>query len=90
MDAAERRLLARLKRRCRTHPDWPDFTNYWMGEVAAFYDARGLSRTESRQTAVYRIAQDLCSRLGVAAGLVSPLPVFPPTMLVVSGLNRTS
>ena len=28
--------------------------------------------------------------LGVAAGLVSPLPVFPPTMLVDSGLNRTS
>ena len=28
--------------------------------------------------------------LGLAASLVSPLPVVPPTALVVSGLNRTS
>jgi hypothetical protein len=28
--------------------------------------------------------------LGLAASLASPLPVVPPTTLVVSGLNRTS
>jgi hypothetical protein len=41
-----------------------------MREVAAFYDARGVPRPQSRQSAVYRIAQDLGSRLGIAAGLV--------------------
>jgi hypothetical protein len=72
LDAEERKLLARLRRRARTHPSWTDFGNYWMREVAAFYDARAMLRAQSRQSAVYRIAQDLCSRLGIAAGLVRP------------------
>jgi hypothetical protein len=72
LDADERRLVARLRRRARTHPDWCDFENYWMAAVAAFYGARGLSRAASRRTAVYRIAQDLGSRLAVAAGLARP------------------
>jgi hypothetical protein len=70
LDAAERKLLARLQRRARTHPSWTDFGNYWMREVADFYDARGMPRAEARQSPVYRIAQDVCSRLGIAAGLV--------------------
>jgi transcriptional regulator with XRE-family HTH domain len=72
LDANERKLLARLRRRSRTHPSWTDFGNYWIREVAAFYDARGFTRAQSRQCPVYRIAQDLCSRLGIAAGLVRP------------------
>jgi hypothetical protein len=72
MDAEERRLLARLRRRCRTHADWADFNGYWMREVAALYDERGLTRTQTRQKPIYRIAQDLCSRLGIAVGLVRP------------------
>lgn len=72
LDDEERKLLGRLRRRARTNPDWADFRNYWTREVAAFYDARGLSRARSRQTAVYRVAQDLSSRLGIAAGLVRP------------------
>jgi hypothetical protein len=72
LDGEERKLLARLRRRSRTHPDWADFTSYWMREVAAFHDGRGLTRPQSRHTPVYRIAQDLCSRLGIAAGLVRP------------------
>jgi len=70
LEPEERRLLARLRRRARTRPNWIDFGNYWTREVAGFYDGRGLTRTQSRQTAVYRVAQDLCSRLGIAAGLV--------------------
>jgi hypothetical protein len=70
LEPEERALLGRLRRRARAHPDWMAFSNYWMGEVAAFYDARGLTRAQSRQTPVYRVAQDLCSRLGIAAGLV--------------------
>src|SRR5207248_2726918 len=41
-------------------------------EAAAFYDARGVPRPESRRSAVYRVAEDLWSRLGIAAGLVRP------------------
>ncbi len=56
----------------RAHPNWTDFRNYWTREVAAFYDARGLSRPQSRQRVAYRIAQDLSSRLGIAAGMIRP------------------
>jgi hypothetical protein len=72
LDADERRLLGRVRRRARTRPDWCDFGNWWVEELAAFYDARGLTRAQSRQTPLYRVAQDLCSRLGVAAGVVRP------------------
>jgi hypothetical protein len=70
LDREERRLLARLRRRAGTQPSWTDFGNFWTQEVASFYDARGVPRAQSRCGAVYRVAQDLCSRLGVAAGLV--------------------
>src|SRR5262245_53169810 len=72
VDAEERKLIARLRRRARAHPDWTDFGNYWTRAVAAFYDARGLSRAAARRTAAYQIGQDLGSRLGIAAGLVRP------------------
>jgi hypothetical protein len=72
LDPEERRLVKDLRRRAETHPDWNDFENYWTRAVAALYDGRGLSRKESSQTAVYKIAQDLGSRLGIAAGLVRP------------------
>jgi hypothetical protein len=70
LDAEERRLVARLCRRARTHPDWTDFDNYWMREVGKFYDGRGVPRRVSRDSAPARIAQDLSARLGIAAGLV--------------------
>ena len=72
LDAEERRLVAELERRAKSHPDWDDFENHWTAAVAAFYDARGLSRRQSRETPVYKIAQDLSSRLAVAAGLARP------------------
>src|SRR5438132_9753049 len=70
LDRDERRLLTRLRQRARTRPGWTAFGNYWMHEVATFYDARGVPRAQSRRSAVYQVAQDLCSRLGIAAGLV--------------------
>ena len=72
LDTEERRLLNRLRRRARTHSDWCDFDTYWMAAVTEFYDARGWSRAAARRTAVYRIAQDLSGRLGVAAGFIRP------------------
>jgi hypothetical protein len=72
LDAEERKLLARIRRRARTHPDWNDYDNYWTREVGKFYDARGVPRTVSRESVVYRVAQDLSSRLGLACGLIRP------------------
>jgi hypothetical protein len=72
LDAAERRLLARLERRARTDPDWCDFDNYRIPAVTTFYADRGLSRAHTIRTPVYRIAQDLSARLGIAQGLIWP------------------
>jgi hypothetical protein len=72
LEEAERRLVARLRRRARTHPDWCDFGNYYTRAVREFYDALHVSRKAATRTAVWRVAQDLCSRLGLAAGLIRP------------------
>jgi hypothetical protein len=70
LDGEERQLIARLRRRARTNPDWYDFGGYYMRAVADFYDARGVNRKTMVRGAVFRIAQDLSSRLGIATGLV--------------------
>ncbi len=72
LDAEERKLLARLRRRAATHPDWCDFDNYRFRTITEFYDARGVPRKVSRESVVYRVAQDLSSRLGLACGLIRP------------------
>jgi hypothetical protein len=41
-------------------------------ELGAFYDARGLARSQSRKKIPYQIAQNLSSRLGIAAGHIRP------------------
>jgi hypothetical protein len=68
LDADERRLVSRLRRRART-ASWDAFDNYWTAAVRAFYAARGLSRAAVARTVPWRIAQDLSGRLAVAAGL---------------------
>jgi hypothetical protein len=72
LDAEERRLIARLRRRARANPDWDDFDNYWTVAVPAFYEARGLARKAVSRTIGWRIAQDLSGRLGLAQGLMAP------------------
>jgi hypothetical protein len=69
LDDEERKLLARIRRRARTQPDWDAFDNYWTREVVKFYEARGVRRTVAREGAVFRVALDLSGRLAVAAGL---------------------
>jgi hypothetical protein len=68
LDPEELSLFNRLKRRAKTHPDWNDFENYWTTAVGEFYNQRGVSRKESARTPIYKIAQDLGSRLAVASG----------------------
>jgi hypothetical protein len=72
LDAEERQLVARLRRRARTNPDWTGFRNYWVRAVPAFYRARGMPRKAVLRTVGWRIAQDLGSRLGIAAGMIRP------------------
>ena len=72
LDTEERQLVARLRRRARTHPDWNGFDNYWTNAVPAFYEARGMARKAVPRTVVWHIAQDLSGRIGIAAGYVRP------------------
>jgi hypothetical protein len=88
LDKEERQLIRRLQRRAREHPDWNDFDNYSLKQVAAFYEGRGLSRSEVTQTAAWRIAQDLSGRLGIAAGWVRPPDFLGELMGVVYGRYR--
>jgi hypothetical protein len=63
-----RRLIAEAERL----DDWNAFDNYWMTELAAFYETRGLTRRQMQETAAYRIAQDLSGRIAVRHGLAEP------------------
>src|SRR5439155_24868127 len=72
LDAEEKRLIARLRRCARANPDWNTFDNYCFAAVNAFYQTRGVPRKQLPRTFGWRIAQDLSSRLGIAAGLVRP------------------
>ncbi|HUY89109.1 MAG TPA: hypothetical protein VMV10_10270 [Pirellulales bacterium] len=72
LDTQERELVQELKARAESHPDWNDYSNFWMAKVGDFYKARGLTRKETIGTVPYRIGQDLCSRIGIKAGLVRP------------------
>ncbi len=69
LDDEEFELVRALKRRAETCPDWIDFDNYWTSAVANLYDGRGVPRSQSRRTGVFRIAQDLSGRLAIAAGM---------------------
>jgi hypothetical protein len=69
LGADERTLLKSLEQRADRAPPWHEFANFWMKLVGEFYDGRGLSRSQVRHTALYRIAQDLASRLAVEQGV---------------------
>ena len=68
LDTEELILVSEIIDYAATNPnDW-EFSNLWHAKVAALYDSRGMSRMKSRATVVYRIAQDLDSRLMVDQG----------------------
>lgn len=68
LNEEELSLLSRLYVRFQSARDWDEYDNYWIGEVARHYDTRGISRSISRRSALYRIAQDLGGRLAVKFG----------------------
>lgn len=69
LTVAEQKFVAKLKRQAKQHPDWNEFWNFWTHGVADFYKESGLTRKQIRETGVYRIAQDLGSRLAIQAGV---------------------
>lgn len=72
LDNEEKKLLNMIQRKAKSNPDWNEFENYFIKAVAEFYDARGLPRKQTRQKAVYKVAQDLWGRIAIASGMASP------------------
>jgi hypothetical protein len=76
-DAEERLLVTdfrRQEKRCKkaaalAGQRWADFDNYWLPRVLQLYRDRGLTGKQIARTPLYRIAQDLSSRLAVSLGL---------------------
>ncbi len=69
LDPDERQLVANLIAFQKSAKQWTDYANYYMGAVHDLYSPRGLTRRQIIETAVWKIAQDLNSRLMVAAGI---------------------
>ena len=68
LDPDERRLVDELVAKAQSVTNWTDYANFYMSAVGDFYQSRGLTRKEIIALPVWRIAQDLKSRLMVAAG----------------------
>ncbi len=65
----EQKIVAELQHWAKQIGDWNEFENYWTRTVAEFYRNGNLTQKQIRQTCVYRIAQDLGSRLAIQAGV---------------------
>lgn len=72
LDSDEQTFVRRLIAEADRLDDWNAFDNFWMVELAKFYEARGLNRQQMQETAAYRIAQDLSGRIAVRHGLAEP------------------
>ncbi|MFN0017180.1 MAG: hypothetical protein ACKVP0_02910 [Pirellulaceae bacterium] len=64
----ERAALERLRKLAATNPDWMAYSNQFVAEMDKLLTSTGKSRREQTQTVIYRVGQDLGSRLGVAQG----------------------
>lgn len=67
LDPEERRLFEVL-RRAAVRLDWNDFDNFRLAKMTALYKPRGLSGREIINKALFRIGQDLSSRIAVSKG----------------------
>jgi hypothetical protein len=85
LDDDERNLVQTLQRNAAATADWCKFSNFWSKSVAEFYAARRVSRAKAAKTLPYRIAQDLSSRIGLAAGMMR----FPDYRDDLADLIRT-
>ncbi|MBO0698851.1 MAG: hypothetical protein J2P46_10685 [Zavarzinella sp.] len=72
LDRGERRLVNDLIARQRSVSEWTEYANYYMRAVGDFYRPRGLTGRAVTSLPVWKIAQDLKSRLMVRAGEALP------------------
>ena len=72
LDTDERALFNDLQAFAKEHADWGEFNNFYVRKVGDFYKSRGLSREETVQTVVWRIAQDIGGRMHIAQGQARP------------------
>lgn len=72
LDDREWELLQELEQFSKDQPDWVAYRNLWTVKVRDFFAARGLAPRERHATSLYRIAQDIGSRLAVATGVARP------------------
>jgi hypothetical protein len=70
LDASERKLLSRVQTFAATEPSWDEFDNFYIREVARFYDTRKLPRAKLVKSPIFLIGKDLSSRIALAAGKV--------------------
>ena len=64
LSEGERGALAAVVEKFRAQPDWTRFAAWWMKELG--------KRDIARESALYRICDDLEARLGIAQGKASP------------------
>jgi hypothetical protein len=69
---AERACLGKLQRLAQSNPEWSVYRNSWLTAMDALYAAKGLSRSEIAKSVVYRVGQDLGSRLAIEQGRARP------------------
>jgi transcriptional regulator with XRE-family HTH domain len=78
LDQKERRVLADFRKhaegcQCASGDPaqrWCDFDNYRLPKIIALYESRGVSRSQIIRMPLYKIAQDMSGRLGIALGVV--------------------
>ena len=58
-----------MKSAAKKAADWSAFSNLWMARIAELYADQNLTRPQIRKTVVFRICQDLDSRLAVSKGM---------------------
>jgi hypothetical protein len=64
LSAEEKKFLAKILKEYRRAPEWSAFTRRWLGDLFAAKLAK--------DSAVWRVCQDLDSRLGIEQGKVAP------------------
>jgi hypothetical protein len=68
LDREERRLLKEIRAFLKDNQDWAIYGSFWVKKVGDLYGQRGVSRSVSKNSPLFRVALDLGSRLGVKQG----------------------
>ena len=84
----ESNVLGELHVFLKESKDWNAFSNLAIQRIGAFYELRGLTRSEIIKTPLYRVAQDLGRRLALDQGLLQAPAAKPGYREQLSRLIR--